>query len=461
MKFQLAHFACISLAGLLLASCQNTAPSNAAPQAEMNLPPAWSTPDSPNSSVSDWLASFGSPQLKSLAQEAEENNLGAERAYQRTQAAAAAARISKSLRLPSLNASLRSSESQSMLSFSPPSSAQSENHSLGLSARWEIDLWNRLGLEARSAIAEYQASQYDFEAFKLSLSGQVARSWFSAIEAKLQHELALASAKNFATNLESLERRYSRGLVDAFDLRLTRAQAASSNATALSRRSQMDASVRNLEALLGRYPAAELELAADLPALPPPPSSGIPATLLSRRPDILAQQNRLASALSLATAARRNWLPSLSLTASDGTLSNRFSDLLDSDFNVWSIAGELGASLFQGGRLEAQREQLDANQLAQLAAYQETILNAFREVETALRAEGDLRELEDATRLSAEENQLAEQQAWQLYERGLVDITAVLDAERRSFNARSQLISIQNQRLQNRINLHIALGGDL
>ncbi|MDQ8179536.1 TolC family protein [Pelagicoccus sp. SDUM812005] len=457
---KLLNSICLPLLAGLLASCRSASPPAPPPSLDHMAPAAWSN-RSGEIDTGHWLSSLGSPRLLELAQEAEAKNFGLEAAYQQTRAAAAAARISRSLRIPSLSATLRSSKSRSMATLAPPSSVESESHSLSLSARWEVDIWNRLGLEASSAEAQYQASRYELEAFKLSLSGQVAKAWFSAIEAKLQYQLASASAESFASNLQSLEKRYSRGLVDAFDLRLTRAQAATSKATALSRRTQMDASIRNLEALLGRYPAAELELQDELPQLPSAPAAGIPSELLSRRPDILAQRNRLLAALSLEKAAHRNWLPSLALTASDGTLSDSFSELLDQDFNVWSIVGELSASLFQGGRLAAQREQLNANQLSQLANYNETVLNAFREVEIALRSESDLSELEAATRVSAVENQQAEQQAWQLYERGLVDITAVLDAERRSFSARSQLLSIQNQRLSNRVNLHIALGGDL
>ncbi len=449
-----------AIAGLILAACQNRIPSTQPFDIDDFAPPAWSGTDGQATPLS-WVSSLNSPALEKLVQEAEENNFGLEAAYQSTRAAASAARISKSLRIPSLSASLRSSTSESMANFSPPVSVESDSHSLGLSARWEFDLWNRLGLEASSAEAQYHASQYELQAFRLSLASQVARSWFASIEAKQQYELAAASAKSFDSNLETLEKRYSRGISDAFDLRLTRAQVATARATAHSRRQQMDASIRLLETLLGRYPSAKLVVQADLPPLNPTPSAGIPAELLARRPDVLAQQNRLASAFALEKSAQRNWLPSISLTASDGTLSNSFSDLLDKDFNVWSIVGDASMALFQGGRLEAQREQLNANQLSQLAKYNELVLHAFREVETALRSETDLASLEEQSKISAHENQQAEQQAWQLYERGLVDITAVLDAERRSFNARSQLISVQTQRLQNRINLHVALGGDL
>lgn len=449
----------ICAASLFIAACQTTK-QNSQNEIASLAPAEWSEPDGDTDS-SNWISSFESPQLTALVEEADENNLGLEAAFQRTRAAEAATRISRSLRLPSLGANYRASRSQNLIAQTPPTSAESESHSLNLSARWEIDVWNRLGQEQSASETQSLASKYDFESFRLSLAGQVARAWFNAIEAKTQFDLASSSAESFETNLTSLEKRYSRGLSSAFDLRLIRAQASSSRANALRRRNEMDSVLRNLETLLGRYPTAELVTANQLPEIAALPAAGLPSELLTRRPDLLAQQNRLLSALALEKSMQRNWLPSLTLTASDGTLSSSFSDLLDKDFNVWSLAGDVSMALFQSGRLKAQRDQLNANQLAQLAQYKDLVLNAFREVETALRSETNLRELEAQTRIAADENRSAETQAWQLYERGLVTITSVLEAERRSFDARSQLISIRNLRLQNRIALHIALGGSL
>lgn len=441
-------------------SCRSVSSFQEPPELDGLLPDDWSQADGLALSR-NWVNELGSSTLASLVAEAEKNNFGLEAAQQRARAAEAAARISGSLRGPSLNAGLRSSRSRTLVGFGNPVPTETESHSLSLSARWEIDLWNRLGMEYASSEAQYQASLYDFEAFKLSLASQVAKAWFSAVAAKTQFDLAQSSAVSFDSKLATLERRYSRGLIDAFDLRLTRAQASASRAAAIQRRSQMDTSIRQLETLLGRYPAAELTAHEPLPELGDKPAAGIPSALLARRPDVLAQQNRLAAALALEASAQRNWLPSLALTASDGTLTSNFSDLLDSDFNVWSLAGDLTVALFQSGRLASQRDQLNANQLSQLAQYNNLVLQAFREVETALRAETDFLDLETQTLISADQNQQAEDQAWRLYERGLTDITSVLDAERRAFDAKSQLITIRNQRLQNRINLHVALGGDL
>lgn len=452
------HATLATLAGLA-ASCATRQRAPLDSELGELVPQQWSEASGSTAPFA-WPEAVSDGQLAALVEEAEARNFGLEAAYQRQRAAEAAARIARALRYPSVSADLRSSRNQSLLNFAPPRSSESETHALNLSARWEVDLWNRLGLQANAARSEYQASQYDFQYFRLSLASQVARLWFNAIEAKTQYELAAASARSFETNLASLERRYARGLVDAFDLRLIRAQAAASRASALARRNQLDTEIRALETLLGRYPAGKLQAAEALPELDDAPAAGIPSELLARRPDILAQEERLAAAFARETAGRRNWLPSLALTGSSGTLSPEFSDLLESDFSVWSLAADLTAPLFQGGRLEAQRDQLNANQLAQLAQYKDLVLTAFREVESALRAETDLRQLEAQTRLAAAENRSAEAQAWNLYERGLIDITAVLDAQRRSFDTRSQLISTQNQRLQNRISLHLALGGD-
>ena len=85
---------------------------------------------------------------------------------------------------------------------------------------------------------------------------------------------------------------------------------------------------------------------------------------------------------------------------------------------------------------------------------------AFQEVENALFSEENLAQLSKETAIAAEESRKAEELAWEQYQRGLIDITALLDAQRRADESASQLVNVKNQRLQNRINLHLALGGD-
>ena len=134
--------------------------------------------------------------------------------------------------------------------------------------------------------------------------------------------------------------------------------------------------------------------------------------------------------------------------------------MLDSDFSVWTIAGNVGSTLFAAGRKKAERDQAEAIVEGQFANFRLVAQTAFQEVENALFSEENLAQLSKETAIAAEESRKAEELAWEQYQRGLIDITASLDAQRRADESASQLVNVKNQRLQNRINLHLALGGD-
>jgi outer membrane protein TolC len=153
-------------------------------------------------------------------------------------------------------------------------------------------------------------------------------------------------------------------------------------------------------------------------------------------------------------------LPRISLTANGGAASSELRDLLDFDRLAWTIAANLSQPIFQGGRLKADIEFSEAIKSQALARWAQAALNAFWEVESFLAAEVYLKDQESAVQLASSESILAEELAWQQYQRGLADIITVLESQRRSFNARSSLLQITNDRLQNRINLYLALGGD-
>ena len=440
-------------ATLALGACaQRSSPSSAERASEL-VPETWSAPT--GKELKPWLESIESEELDALLTEALSNNFGLEAARQGLLAAEAAARIASAARLPALDLGALASRQRAL----QPLEATTSNHSISLDARWEIDLWNRLGKAAQAERSAFQAQAYELEAFKLSLSGQVAQAWLDAIEAQSQSQLAAATALSFERKLQALESRYRRGLADSFDLRLTRAQAAASQAAAAQRKSQSEQALRLLETLLGRYPSGTLEIATQLPALQEPPPAGLPSALLARRPDLLASERELAASFARNQVAQRQAWPSLVLTASGGAASPELRDVLNGDLTVWSALSRLSLPLFHGGRLNAQRQQAEALYQAQVSRYKAALLGAFQEVETALQAESDLSELEQQSMLARDESALAQSQAWDRYERGLIDITSLLDAERRFFEAQSQVLKARNQRLQNRIRLYLALGG--
>lgn len=404
-----------------------------------------------------WLEQWHDPQLAELIQEALRYNRDILAAASRMEAAAARARRAGANLWPSLDADA---------SFNRGAGAQAQGNNAttnrfdaGLTASWEVDLWGRLRLARDAARLDYQAAEADYAAAQLSIAFQVSQLWFDLIEANQQVLLAEDTLQSFQAGQNIIRQRFERGLNEALDLRLARANVASARNQLAQRNLQRDTIVRSLEALLGRYPGGELSTLKDLPTLPPALPAGLPAQILERRPDLASLARQLQSAAREVGVAEKAFLPSLRLTASGGYVSSEFDRWLRDDAGQWSIVSGLTAPIFDSGRLKADERLARANFSLAAATYQDAALNAFREVETALVSQQWLSEREDALRLAAEENDRAEELAWDQYQRGLTNIITVLESQRRAFNSRSDYLTVRNARLQNRLDLYRALGG--
>jgi outer membrane protein TolC len=185
----------------------------------------------------------------------------------------------------------------------------------------------------------------------------------------------------------------------------------------------------------------------------------LPSDLLLRRPDLVAAERRLASALERTHEARAALLPRISLTAAGGRSSSQLDDLLSSQVSLWGVAANAAQPLFQGGRLLANVDWTEARTREAAERYRQVVLRALGEVEDALAAERHLRQreldLDEAVVQSQEALRLAEER----YLLGLTDFVTLVEAQRSAFSAESQRIVIRRQLLDNRVNLHLALGG--
>lgn len=446
---------------LFLVGCVTTSPEsqNSLPQVQKYVPDTWSQPVVSGTLTEGWLADFDDPQLVALIEKAFEQNPSLRAALFRLQQAEASAQIAGAVRYPSLGVGISGNRQKQL--FNPFGSFETETYSLNLSSQWEIDVWGKVRDQHSATIALLEASGYDAEALRLTIISQIAKAWFNSKELLYQRDLAERSAKSFDANMKILENRYQSGLVQAFDLRLSRSQAAVVRSQVSVSESALDQSVRLLETLVGEYPGRSIEINKELPAAGKPIPAGMPASLMEARPDLRAAERRLAALGANFELTKKNRLPDITLTGNFGQASGELDELLDSDNNVWSIAGSIAAPIFRGGQLSAQRRQAEAQFNEEISNYQSAILNAFREVETALANQAYLVNLVDELSVAAEQSNKALEQAWLLYERGLLDITGVLDAERRSFETQSQSISAINRVIQNRIDLYVALGGGI
>lgn len=411
-----------------------------------------------------WLADFNSATLRQLVDRTIAANPDLKAAGARvTQARAETVQAGAAL-WPSISGAFSASRSQSPgdQRFSGLGTINNRFR-LPLNVSWEIDLWGRVADERSAARARRFAAEEDFHASRLSLAATAVQTAITLAEAHSLQSLAEQNVRTRRVQLGILEKQMERGLEPdraALDVSLGRADLARAEATVQQRKAAADQSRRTLEVLMGGYPAGTERGLSSLPVLKRGIPAGLPSELLLRRPDLRAAERRLESALRLESSAKKAFLPSIRLTGEYGRTSQQTDDLLVPDAAVWSIASNVTQSFFQGGRIIATVQQTRARYEEQLQTYTSSALTAFREVETALAADTFLRAQADALSRSATEAERAESLALGQYEKGLIEVLTLLDTRQRAFDARSALIAVQAQRLRNRADLHLALGGE-
>ena len=442
---------------LLFTACA-TSPDRSEPPA-IDLPAAWNS-QSFNTAPTAWLADFNSPQLEALVLEALAQSPSLRATAARFAQSLAQARISGAELKPNAGFGLNGAR-QKINTFGPSSTGGVifENYDLALDLRWEIDLWGRLRDQTSAAVARAEGYQADLEAARLSLAAQITKGWLNLIEAKQQLALSEHTAETYRDNQRALESRFKLGLAEGFDLRRIVTQAASAEADTVTRRRTLDQATRNLEVILGRYPTGALDAVITFPSLPPTIPAGLPANLIQRRPDLVSAERQLAATHRELRASKKDLLPKISLTASGGTSSQEFENLLDGDFGVWTLVGNLTQPIFQGGGIRANIDRNTALRDQAAANYRDIALRAFLEVETTLAAEQFIRREQAKLAIAAEEATATDALAWDRYRSGTGDFLSALDAKRTADAARSRLLSVSNILLQNRVDLYHALGG--
>jgi outer membrane protein, multidrug efflux system len=232
---------------------------------------------------------------------------------------------------------------------------------------------------------------------------------------------------------------------------LARAELATAQDAARQALSAQESAKRSLELLLGRYPSAQIETTAELGAVPPPVSAGIPSQLLERRPDLIAAEQRVAAAFYRQKEAELLKLPRFSFSV--GLSLNNLSDAAS------NLAAGIFAPLYDGGAIDAEVAGATAVQNQAIATYAQTALEAFKEVETALANEEHLMKREEYLQTVVSENFNAYELMKTQFDIGRIEYLDVLTVQNKWIQARIALIDTSTQRLLNRVQLHLALGG--
>ncbi|MEL6214967.1 MAG: TolC family protein [Pseudomonadota bacterium] len=428
---------------------------DAAAEQVPDTPSAWSMAAESGAVQTGWIKSFNDSDLTALVIEAQSNNRSLAAAAANVERAQALARQAGAALVPEVGVTGGGARG----GVASTSQTNASNYSLGTQVSWELDLWGRVRSGNRAAAASAQAAQADLTAAQQSLAAGVAKAYFTTIEAQVQTRILKESVGILEETQRIVGVKKDNGLATAQDVALTNSDLASARERLVTIEGSTRDAKRALEALLGRYPAAELEVKSSLPSPPPPPPTGVPSELLERRPDLVSAERQVAAAFNSTNQARAAQLPSISLTGNVGGASGSLTNLLDPANVAWSAGANLLGPIFDGGRRAEAVNAANAEQQAALAAYGDAAINAFSEVETSLDQgvvlSERVKELEEAANEAAEALRIARLR----YDEGEEELLNVLNIQQRVISAQSSLSSVNRLLLEQRINLNLALGG--
>ena len=331
-----------------------------------------------------WWTAFGDPELERLVDEALAGNFSLRTAWDRLDQANALAAQSGAALWPTVDAG--AGTGRAVQRTPAAGRTYSSDYSLGVLAAYEVDLWGRIGSTHDAARLDVDATAEDLNAAAVTLAAEVATAWYLLVEQTSQLALLDGQIETNEKYLEIITLKFRRGQVSATDV-LQQQQLVESNR---GERALVESAIRVLEhrlaVLLGRPPGRlTLKVPGDLPSLPPRPHSGLPAEWVRWRPDVRAAEVRVAAADRRVAAAVADQFPRLDLTAGAETSAEKVRALFDN----WlaTLAADLVAPVFDGGRRRAEVERTRAVLSERLNAYGHAVLVSLEEVEGALTQE--------------------------------------------------------------------------
>ncbi|WP_457443731.1 efflux transporter outer membrane subunit [Roseateles sp. P5_E4] len=371
---------------LLLAGCAVTSqhpPAEAPPPEHFTGSTEWRRV-APEVAVPEaWWTMFKDPVLDSLQADLVVGNQNLAAALAQVASARAVLAASRSAIFPTLSVGAGSTRSATAENGNGQRTV-STNNSLTANAAWEIDLWGRLAEGVKAAGANYQASQADLAALRLSAQATLTQSYFALRTAEAQQALLERTVTANQRALELTEARYAGGVVAQTDVLQARTQLRSVQSQLSDMRTERAQLEHAIATQLGKLPGQfQLLRSSRLPELPPVPDL-VPSTMLAQRPDIAAARARQTAAYAQIGIADAAFFPSIDLSASAGYRGSSWSNLISAPNLLWSIGAAVAQPIFDGGQRKLASAQARASADAATANYRQAVLTAFQEVEDNL-----------------------------------------------------------------------------
>jgi outer membrane protein, multidrug efflux system len=442
-------------------------------------------PTATEANLDEWWRGFADAELQALVAKALQSNLDLQSAIARVRQARAQEVIAGAAQLPSVGASgagvglysksnplagLMSGGSGGSSAGGSSSNDDSSTHlhvyALALDATWELDLFGGVRSSVEAARATTEAQVWQVRDGEVSLTAEVANDYLALRALEARRALLLESIAHEEELLQLAGARLRTGLASELDVNQERTQLARDEAQLPELDAQFGATMNALAVLLGEAPESMKEELAPsavtpemLPAIGAKLPPGLPSDLLRRRPDVRAAERRLAAATGDVGVAVAKLYPSFDLIGAASLASSSLGSLLDTRSFAALGIGDVMWPVFAGGKLQANVRASEAARDAAYLAYQNSILGALQDAETAIirctTEERRLESLQNYVSAATSSAQIAEEE----YRNGIVDFTTVLSATDAELDARDSLVQSRQALAQARISLYKALGG--
>ena len=470
------------VAGLLLAAAggcallSGTSPPRPAPEAAPELPTDFAeSPADGAHEAQEWWRAFADPSLDQVVESVLDSNFSVAEAVARVEQARTRARLADAAILPTVgatltaetfdlptNAAIGAQLEDLGLDFPLPDRLGFPTYTLGADFAYEADFWGRARHTALAAGSELLASEFDLRVARIGILAETISAYFEIGHLRQQLAIARRQVELLEERERLVESRYERGLAVSLELHGVRQALSSAQAGVPQVENQLAETESRLAVLLGGYredvrAILPDSLSPEAPAEPVP--AGIPADLLSQRPDVQAAGHRLEAAGHAVEARRAALMPQLSLSGSIGLRSTDAGGLFDVKQWFTNLAGNLLRPVFDGGRLASGVELAEARFDELAAAYGRTIVTAVNEVEAALATLRNEGRRQESLAARHEEARASVEAQSRRYEAGISGYEDLLDADARLLDAEAALASSARNLALARLAIHRALGG--
>jgi outer membrane protein, multidrug efflux system len=330
-------------------------------------------------------------------------------------------------------------------------------------ASWEVDLFGKTRRSVQAAEAQIGSAIESRNDLLISIMAEISRNYMEIRSFQKRKELVENDLALIQQTLEVLKQGLNTGYKNLFDVETLEAELSTANATLPDLIAQIYRGIYALSALTGQLPETfvdELLQPKSLPQAPLEINVGVRSDLLRRRPDIRKAERELATAIANVGVSVADFYPSFLLGLGGGLQSTSLKNLFNLHSKTWLVGGDMNLPIFRGGKLVGNLKASRAVAAAAGYQYQQTILNALAETESAIKKYAEDVDASQEQKKSVETNQSLVTISKERFQKGLVNVIGTLNEQRKLIAAKQTLLSYDTQSLLDVIALYKALGGE-